>query len=294
MTIKHMRIFTIVYQEMNITRASEILHMTQPAVTRSIQELETYYGIRFFERINHRLFRTESGKEFYARALHIIESFDNLEKGIKNWDEIGVLRIGASITIGNFILPSVVSEFQKSHPNLHIKVTISNTENIQHDILDNKIDLALVEGNSSSEYIASELLTEDHLVLILPPDHPLLEKSSIYLKDLTDYSLLLRENGSAGRSFLNHIFAFHGIDITPMWESVSTQALVKAVAADLGISILSEQLVLQDLESGAIVSKSLEDEPFIRKNYIIWHQQKFLTHSAKEFITLCHSHVAQQ
>lgn len=293
MTIRHIRIFAVVYQEMNVTRAAEILHMTQPAVTRSIQELEHYYGIRLFERINHRLFKTESGKELYARALHIIESFDELEKGIKNWDEFGILRVGASITIGNFILPALVSKFQNSHPKLQIKVTISNTAAIQEAILDNNIDLALVEGTISSEYITTELLAEDHLCLILPKNHPLCTAECIQLKDLTAYPLLLRENGSAGRTFLNHVFAFHGIDFEPRWESASTQALVKAVSSGLGISILPMQLVTQDIDAGTVVSRIVKDEPFIRQNYIIWHQQKFLTRTAKEFIALSHSLVTQ-
>lgn len=293
MTIKHMRIFKIVYQKMNITRAAKLLHMTQPAVTRSIQELEKYYGVCLFERINHRLFCTESGNELYSRALHIIESFDDLEKGIKNWDEFGILRIGGSITIGNFIFPDVISSFQKLHPNLQIKVTISNSTNIQQAILNNKIDLGLIEENASAEYMTSQLLAEDHLCLILPLNHPLLDTPKIYLKDLIKYPLLLRENGSAGRTFLNHTFAFHGIDFKPMWESSSTQALVKAVSNGLGISILPEKLVLQDIASNIVVSRHIEDESFIRKNYIIWHRQKFLTHTAKDFICLCHSFSSQ-
>ena len=184
MTIRHMRIFIAVFQEMNITKAAEVLHMTQPAVSRAIQELESYYGIHLFERIHHRLFRTESSYAFYARALHLIDSFDSLEKTMKNWDELGVLRIGGTITMGNFVLPGLVSEFQKIHPNLQVRVTISNSQNLQQALLDNRLDLALIEGGISSEELTSELLTEDHLVLIFPSGHPLCLRDSIVLADL--------------------------------------------------------------------------------------------------------------
>lgn len=291
MTVRHMRIFTAVYREMNTTRAAELLHMTQPAVSRSIRELEAYYGIRLFERINHRLLGTESGDALYARALHIVESFDALEKGIKNWDEFGILRIGSSITIGNFILPDLVSEFQKLHPHLKLKVTISNSTTVQQAILDNHIDLALIEENATMPYITSTPLMEDRLCLILPAGHPLLEKPAVCLKDLTNYPLLLRENGSAGRSFLDHIFAVHGIDFEPVWESASTQALVKATAAGLGISILPEKLVLPDIAAGTVTSARVADESFVRKNYLIWHRQKYLTSTAKEFIKLCRQYL---
>ncbi len=287
MTVKHMRIFLAVYQEMNITRAAELLHMTQPAVSRAVQELEGYYGIRLFERMNHKLCRTKIGEEFYARALHITESFDDLEKSIKDWDEFGILRVGASITLGNFFLPAVVKEFQERHPDLHIKAVINNTDHIRQGILDNTIDIAMIEGNASSEYIHSELLSKDCLKLILPPEHELLRQKKIYLKDLPSYPLLLREKGSAGRIFIDHIFSACGMEAVPIWESVSTKALLHGVSAGIGISILPGQLVGDDIASGKVVSRTLEDEAFIRNNYIIWHKQKFLTRFAKEFIQLC-------
>ncbi len=294
MTIRHMRIFTAVYQEMSITKAADRLHMTQPAVTRAVQELENYYGIRLFERINHRLFRTKGGDELYARALHIVETFDDLEKEIKNWDELGVLRVGGSVTIGNFVLPDVVSQFQTLHPNLRVKVKISNAESIQQDILENRIDLALIEGGGAAVegQIVCETLSQSRLCLILRPDHPLLRAEEIYLRDLTEYPLLLREEGSAVRAFLNHVFAVHGADMEPMWESSSTQALIRAVSAGLGISILPEMLVVNDVASGTVVSRPVKDEAFVRENQMIWHKQKFLTNSAREFIGLCRSFLA--
>lgn len=290
MTIRHMRIFIVVFQEMNITKAAEVLHMTQPAVSRAIQELESYYGIHLFERIHHRLFRTESSYAFYARALHLIDSFDSLEKTMKNWDELGVLRIGGTITMGNFVLPGLVSEFQKIHPNLQVRVTISNSQNLQQALLDNRLDLALIEGGISSEELTSELLTEDHLVLIFPSGHPLCLRDSIVLADLIQYPFLVREKGSAGRTFLDHVFAAHGIDFVPLWESASTQALIQAVSAGIGISILPERLVQRDLAEEMICTHPIEDETFRRNNYIAWHHQKFLTDTAKDFIALCHQH----
>lgn len=288
MTIKHIRIFLAVYQEMNITRAAERLHMTQPAVSRSIQELESYYGVRLFERIHHKLFRTDCGNNLYAYALHIQESFASLEKGLKNWDEFGLLRIGSTITIGNFVMPYIISKFQKTHPNIQLKVTISNSSRIQQGLLDNQLDIALIEGSVSSDCLFTKLLTTDRLCLILSHDHPLCTAEKITLDELIHYPLLLRENGSAGRSFLNHVFDIHGLTVNPMWESASTQALVKAVAAGIGISILPEQLVKQDLQSGVVVTRPVADEKFLRKNYLVRHKQKYISPTAAEFIELCH------
>jgi DNA-binding transcriptional LysR family regulator len=153
--------------------------------------------------------------------------------------------------------------------------------------LDNRIDIAVVEGNFSSTYIHDEPLGNDRLVLILPKRHPLLDQAEIVLRDITRYPLLLRENGSAGRTFLNAVFSSHQIDFEPTWESTSTQALVKAVSCGLGLSILPEQLVVRDIAAGAVATRPVADEAFIRSNHIVWHRQKYLTRTAKRFIDLC-------
>lgn len=161
-------------------------------------------------------------------------------------------------------------------------------------LLDNRLDLALIEGGISSEELTSELLTEDHLVLIFPSGHPLCLRDSIVLADLIQYPFLVREKGSAGRTFLDHVFAAHGIDFVPLWESASTQALIQAVSAGIGISILPERLVQRDLAEEMICTHPIEDETFRRNNYIAWHHQKFLTDTAKDFIALCHQHSTRQ
>ena len=289
MTVRHLQIYIAVYQQMNITRAAESLHLTQPAVSRAIQELESYYHIRLFERIKRRLFRNVAADEFYARALHIVESFHDIEAEFNNWDEFATLRVGASITLGNYFLPLIIKRYQEKVSGNKINVKISNTESIQQMLLDNQVDLALVEGNISSEFLHKEQLGEDRMVLILSPDHPLLQLKRIRLKDVAGYPLLLREPGSAGRTFLNNVFDVHEIEISPAWESTSTQALVKAVACGFGISILPEQLVLNDIASGAVATRTVDDASFARKNYVVWHSQKYLAASAKEFIAMCHA-----
>lgn len=287
MTVKHLRIFVTVYREMNITHASETLHMTQPAVTRAIQELEGYYGIRLFERMGRRLCRTGCGEELYARAIHIIDSFDEMECCLRSWDESGELRVGASITLGNFLLPKLVKTFQTQHPDLKIHAVVSKLETIQQNILDNKIDLGVVEGELLSDSVHTECFTQDALEPIVPPGHPLLLKDTVFLQDLLACPLLLRDRGSAGRAFLDHVFAAHGHTVRPVWESMSTQALVNATAAGIGISILPKQLVAQDIASGKVSSLRLSDETFTRNNYIVWHRQKYLTGTMLEFIGLC-------
>ena len=286
MTIKHMKIFIAVYQTENMTQAAEQLHMTQPAVTRAIQELEHYYGVKLFERINRRLAITESGKQFYAQALHIVDSFDTMEKGLRNWDEFGVIRIGASITLGTVLLPKLISQYQEQYPHLRVEVKISNGESIARGLLHNELDIALIEGGISDENLLMEPFASDRLLLITAPNDPLLKIDELKLQDLKNSRFLLRENGSVGRSFLNHVFAAHGVPLTPLWESASTRAIIQAVSLGLGISILPEQLVREYIDSGIIATKTVTDESFQRKNYVVWHRHKHFTRSAKDLIAL--------
>ncbi|HOO26958.1 MAG TPA: LysR family transcriptional regulator [Lachnospiraceae bacterium] len=287
MTVRHMKIFIQVFQLQNITRASELLHMTQPAVTRAIREIENYYGVCLFERINRRLLATESAKQLYAQAVHVVDAFDAMEKGLRNWDAFGVIRIGASITLGNFLLPELVCQFQKERPNIKIEVMISNGETLEKALLDNKLDIALIEGRVGESELHSEVIGEDCLVLILPPGHSLLTHKKIELEELPEYPMLLREKGSVGRTYLDNVFAVRGITIHPIWESVSTQALVKAVSFGIGISFLPELLVRKDIMNGVVCTREVADERFLRKRYIVWHKNKYLTSSMLDFISLC-------
>ena len=287
MTIRHMKIFVAVYQEGNITRAAERLHLSQPGVTRAIQELESYYGVRLFERINRRLSVTETGKRFYAHALHIADSFDTMEKGLRNWDEFGVLRVGATITLGTSLLPDAVAAFQHEHPNLRLEIQIFNGAQLQRALLNNQLDIALIEGGVSERSLVTESFATDRLLLIFAPDDPLRDMPELRIADLAAQRFLLRECGSVGRTFLNHVFAAHGIVLTPLWESASTRAIIRAVAKGIGISFLPEQLVKADLARGIILTRDVADESFRRENHFVWHEQKFLSNSAKAFMAKC-------
>ena len=287
MTVRHMRIFLEVYREMNVTRAAEKLHMTQPAVTRAVQEIERHYGVLLFERLKGRISATESGRALYSYAVHIAETFDRMEKAISNWDSAGVLRVGASITIGNHMLIDFVKTFQQELPGMRVQVLIGPGVALQTALIDNALDIALVEGESEFDELICEPFASDHLVPVFPPAHPLLSKPALLLADVARCTLLLREEGSAGRAYLNSVFEARGHTIHPLWESTSTQALVRAVAAGLGVSILPEQLVRADIDRGIVTPRKMDDADLSRRFNIIRHKNKYITDSARRFMEIC-------
>lgn len=284
MTLRHLRVFLAVYQTQNVTRAAERLHMTQPTVTRAVQELERYYGVRLFERINRRLYITQSGRQLYARAVHIVGSFDRMEKELKNWDEFGLLRIGATPTLASVLLPKTLMTFEKKHPKLRVRCSVENGTHLQEALADDRLDFALIEGEVAAEHLHAEPFSEDRLILLLPPDDPRRNAPALTLRELAESPLLLREKGSMGRSFLDRVFAAHDLPLEPLMESISTHAIIQAVHAGLGISFLPQRLIRHSVESGFVATRAVDDEPFVRRNFAVWHEDKFLARSARELL----------
>lgn len=291
MTLRHIKVFLTVYKTQNMTLAAEQLHLTQPAVTRVIKEIENYYGVCLFERLNRRLYVTESGRRLYAQALHLIDTFESMEKEMRNLDTFGLLRIGSTIALGSYLLPELIFIFQKQIPQIQVQVTVSNRRTLQKMLLNNQLDIALIEGGVDDSHLHGEAFGGDRLVLITPPYHPLLKKKDVTLLDLLAYPLLLREKNSSVRIFVEQLFAVEGLPpLNPHWESASTQAIVQAVSYGMGISLLPEPLVKRDILLGTVCTCPVVGADLCRQNYVVWDKHKFLTKATQEFIALCKKH----
>lgn len=290
MTKKHLSIFAAVYEENSITAAADRLYMTQPAVSLAIRQLEEYYGTRLFERLNRRLAVTEAGRDLYPYAIHILALFDEMETRLRDWDFIGRLRIGASITIGTQLMPKLSKHFQTNHPRLDLHVMIQSSDRLEEKLLKNDLDLALIEGFVHSEHLISEDFFEDSLVVLCHSDHPLLAKEHITSADLKGERLLLRELASGTREFAQTMLNLHGLNASsPAWESSSTQAILSAVAEGIGISVLPLRLVDSYRHSDKIRRLPVEDLEFKRNFKMVYHRHKFLTPAMKDFMELCRS-----
>lgn len=287
MTLRHLKIFVTVCETGSTTAAGKKLHIAQPSISLAISELEDYYGIKLFDRIAKRLYITEAGKKFLQYATHIVGLFEEMEREIKNFDATGIIRIGASITIGNYLLPGYITRFKKIHPQMDVKVIIDNSEKIQQYILSNQIDIGLIEGIVYSPYIAEHKFRDDELVMVCGNAHPFANQKNVEISKLQNESFILRESGSAGREIFDSTMTSLGIKILPAWESTSTQAIIRAVQANLGISVLPYLLVKDSLNRKEISQFHIDGIRFQRSFSVIYHQNKFLTESAKDFIALC-------
>lgn len=287
MTLRHIKIFVAVCETGSITAAGEKLFLAQPAVSLAIADLENYYGIKLFDRIARRLYITEAGRHLFQYATHIVRLFEDMEKEVKNIDNIGVIRVGASITIGNYLLPRYITALKERFPSMHVKVVVHNSDTIQQFISENKIDIGFIEGNVHDAYITAIPFRKDELSMIAATSHPFAGRTDIAIAELEEQAFLLREAGSAGREIFDSIMAAHGLVIEPLWESISTQAIIKAVQANLGISVLPYLLIKDSLDRKEISCFSIKNISFSREFSVVYHKNKFLTQSAQYLIEIC-------
>ena len=177
MTLRHLKLFVAVVDAGTMTAASQQLYMTQPAVSQAIRELEQHYGVQLFDRISKRLYLTDQGNRFLGYARHILSLSDEMEMALAHPDTFGSLRIGATLTIGNALLPSIAKSFRTNFPDIDLQIHVKNTGDIEQMIIANTIDLGIVEGHIESKDIVQMPIASDTLVLVCSPTHPILERT---------------------------------------------------------------------------------------------------------------------
>lgn len=280
---------TVCESDYNSTKAADQLHMTQPAISLAIKELEQYYGVRLFDRIGRRLKITDSGKLFLQYAIHITDLFDDMETGLRDWDSKGILRVGASITIGSQFMPGYVKAYSDICPGIDVRVVVEQSDTLEHKILTNALDFALIEGIPRDPRIIAEAYMQDQLSVLCSADKGWKQGQTISRQEFKKQRLLLREKGSGTRDVFDRVTAQAGIHITPAWEAMSTSTLINAAITGLGIAVLPSRMIQPALDSGQIITVNVEGLDFKRNFYIIRHKDKFLMPSAEKFIALCKS-----
>lgn len=286
MTLKHIRIFVTVYQEESITRAAEKLHMTQPATSLAIREMEEYYHTKLFERSGRGIRVTSAGTRLYPSAARLLSLYDEMDAEMKNWDTSGRLRIGSSISIGSCILPQLINRFSKKYPELELYVKVDSSDVIEQNILENHLDFALIEGSVHSEKLNSSVFLDDELVPVCSRFHPLAGAEDIELDSLKKEHFLMREPNSGTRQLADSSFALKNFQIKPAWESTSTAALINAVSIGLGISILPKRMLEKQLRMHQIASFTIRDLDLKRHYSLIYHENKFVSPTMQEFFDM--------
>ena len=261
MNRNHLALFHAVAQAGGISRGAAAARISQPAVSKQIAELEDALGVRLLERLPRGCRLTEAGKILADYALRWRSLENDAARAIEEYRGLkrGRLAIGASLTIGGYLLPGVIAEFHRTFPEIELQLEIANTGRIQQLLLDGAIELGLTEGPLESEELESTVFFKDELVAIAPAGHPLLKKRRVTVREMCREPFLLREEGSGTRAVVERALRRQGLKIKPLLSLASPEAIKNLVAAGLGLAIVSRLIVALELQAGSLGIIPLKD-----------------------------------
>lgn len=291
MTIRHLKVFITVCKHGSMTKAAEELFIAQPAVSNTISEIEKNYNVVLFNRINKRLHLTEEGKNLYIKAQEVISSFEEFEELAQNSSLKPLLKIGSSLTIGKQQMPRLIRSIKENF-NVDIQISVNQTSVIENKIANGLLDFGFIQGRPSDPNIVSRLIDTNILIAACGKNYDI--PDTVTLKELCRYDLLLREDESVSREFLDHIFALENLSVTPVMESISNQALISAAVQNLGVTVLPEALLKRRLENGTLRKITVSDYAFSRNSYIIYHKNKAFGSVKKDIFDFCYKTYRKQ
>jgi LysR family transcriptional regulator, transcriptional activator of the cysJI operon len=289
MSDRRLKVFHAVAKLLSFTKAAEALHMTQPAVTFQVRQLEEYFNTRLFDRTHNKVNLTPAGSKVYEFADRIFDLYDEMENSVRELTgEIsGALTIGTSTTIAEYMLPTLLGQFKANYPDINIRLKVSNTEGIVSMVEHNVIDLGVVEASVSNKNLIVEVCHDDQLVVVCPPGHPLGKQDrSVKAEELKAYPFICREEGSGTREVIMEYLQQGGIDQAEMnfcLELGSPEALKGAVEAGMGISILSRSTIAKELKLHTLEEVQL-DPPLSRPFSFVRQRQKFRVRVMEELL----------
>jgi len=287
-------VFKEVAESQNITMAAKKLHMSQPSISLQIQNLENQYGIRFFDRTNKGVTLTRAGELFYEHVIQILDILANAKQQLSELieDRRGLINVGATLTIGEYVLPYILAYLCKARPDVDFKVKIANTEVICQDVLEKRLHLALIEGPvPKHKEFEVEIFWHDELVVVIPAHHPWAERKNVALAELPQERFITREVGSGTRKVMELALKERGLDPSQLnitMELGSTQAIKQVVSAGLGITIISALTVQRECKQGLLKTLRIQDSPLTRPFRILTLANSTQTKDERYFIDLLH------
>ncbi|HEX7056588.1 MAG TPA: selenium metabolism-associated LysR family transcriptional regulator [Bacilli bacterium] len=284
-----LHIFYTVAEKGSFSAAAQYLHMTQPAVTMQIQALEDFFGVRLFHRSTKRVELSDAGKALLPYAQKSIELVKETEVAMSSFTHKlqGKLLLGASLTIGEYILPRLLVPFGKEYPNISVQMKVMNTTQIIEEIMSSQLNFGLVEAPVQHAGVHTEVVLDDELLLIYPPTHPLASLKTCSIDDVLQYPFVLREQGSGTRQVMEEELRRKGVDLSRqhiLMELGSTGAVKSAVESGIGISILSESSVRHELALGVLKASRIDGLKFKRHFYSVYLDSAILPITAVTFL----------
>lgn len=283
-TLRQLQVFAAIARQENMTFAAQTLYLSQSACSMALTSLEHQLGNSLFNRHGKRLTLNEYGRFLLPKAIDILNQMKEFESFTAENSGIaltGHLIVGASSTIGNYLLPQIIGRFIAQYPQTKISLRVSNTEQVINQLLTYEIDLGIIEGTCYADELTSKPWGKDELVIIVAPKHPLAKQKNLTLTDIKNDRWILRESGSGTRERFETALGGH---IKPFLELGHTEAIKNAVQHGLGISCLSRVTVADALKSGQLIELKIPGLKLKRNFYYLLHKEKKLTDLLKAFV----------
>ena len=288
MSDRRLQVFYTVAKLLSFTKAAETLHMTQPAVTFQVRQLEDHFNTRLFDRTHNKILLTDAGQKVYFYAEKIFELNSEMEHSLRalSEDTSGTLSIGGSTTIAQYTFPTLLKGFREKYPDLSIRICEANTDGIVAKVESSMIDLGIVEAPVLNQDLDVEVFRADELVLITHPEHDLAKKKFVKPSDLKGLPFITREEGSGTKSVIFDYFAKHNIDknnLNVCMELGNSESVKGAVETGIGVSILSKTTIEKELQLNRLSYVPL-DPKLTRNFYFVKKRHKFRLKVTEELV----------
>lgn len=284
MTFRQLRLLESVARNSSFTRASEELHLTQPAVSTQIKQLELEVGMPLFEQMGKKIFLTEAGKEMVAFSRGIAQQFRDIESVLD--DMKGVKRGSLALTVTStckYFAPYLLAEFVKHHPGTQVHLEVANREELVAQLQENIPDMAIMGTPPDNLELTAQAFMQNPLVVIARPDHPLATANRIPLSQLVNENFILRERGSGTRIAVERFFDSRGVKLNTSMEMSRNEAIKHAVMAGLGLGIVSMHTLEFELALDRIAILSVEGFPIMKEWYLVHRSGKRMSPIALAF-----------
>ncbi len=299
MTLEQLRIFLSVATHLHFTRAAEALYITQPAVSAAIQNLEAEYCVKLFHRIGRRIEITEAGRLLQVEAQKVLDQVLLTERGLRELNNLqrGELKLGSSLTIGNYWLPEKISHFKRSYPGITVNCTLANAKEICEGTASGLFDLGLVTGDVDPDLqvvLEQEVVGSDRLQIVVGTSHPWFERTSVTVKELVETPWVMRESGSGSQQMFEQAIQRWGVEPTELDVVLvlSSSEMVKAVVeSGVGAAAIPELMVQKELQLMTLRAVSIVNSrkgsgitlDIVQPVWKLKHRQRFQTQLAIAF-----------
>ena len=288
MNLKQLRVFLGVVESGSFSAAADKLHLSQSVISRHVQALEDTLDSMLLDRLPRGIETTEAGAVLadYARRLFTLEG--EAQTAVEELRDLraGRLRIGASMTIGNYLLPRLLAVYHHRHPQVHVELSIANTQAIQLDLSERRIDLGLTEGFVDDETFSVRIFMEDEMIPVTAGCSPLASRQALTLAEMAEHPCVMREPGSGTRAVVEEALTRHGVRIREAMSLGSAEAVKQAVMAGTGFTIASHHTVKPELASGQLVRLHPADFRLQRPLHLLKLRHRRPTRAVEAFIRL--------